>query len=85
MLARKENGGKVLLKMGFLIPKTLRMKNLDYLKKWTLKAILKKNKRKKWKVARGQWWPCKTGRACGSSAQVRLPSVHITDIGLKKS
>ena len=30
-------------------------------------------------------WPCKTGRACGSSAQVRLPSLDITDIGLKKS
>ena len=30
-------------------------------------------------------WPCKTGRACGSSAQVRLPSVHITDIGLKEN
>ena len=49
---------KFYLKTGFLIPKTLRMKNLDYLKKGTLKAILKKNKRKKWKVARGQGWPC---------------------------
>ena len=29
MLARKEDGGKVSLKMGFLIPKTLRMKILE--------------------------------------------------------
>ena len=55
MLARKENDGKVLLKMGFLIPKTLRMKNLNYLKKGIQKAIFK-TKKKKWKVARGQGW-----------------------------
>ena len=29
MLAKKEDGGKVLLKMGFLVPKTLRMKILE--------------------------------------------------------
>ena len=46
---------KFYLKTGFLIPKTLRMKNLDYLKKWTLKAILKKTKGRngRWHVAKG--------------------------------
>ena len=33
MLARKEDDGKVLLKMRFLLPKTLRMKILEFLKK----------------------------------------------------
>ena len=55
MLARRKSGRKNLLKMGFLIHKTLRMKNLNYLKKGIQKAIFK-TKKKKWKVTRGQWW-----------------------------
>ena len=76
MLARKEDGGKVSLKMGFLIPKTLRMKILEL----RLFSKIKKND----EMAEGhmaQRWPCKgdqTVRSMYVGQGCNCLLVHIT-------
>ena len=63
MLARKENNSKVLLKMGFLVPKTLRMKILElrlFKKLESEKLFLKKDlesyfQNQKGEIGGGMW------------------------------